>query len=348
MTSKKGSNYMGYEAKIYEAAHFHEALLNELLKRSSQGIVLLDPDGKILFCSQSIHSITGYESGELVGRSAFDFFHPSDLDAARQQYEYLMELTENASAALIQILGKQDEVIWIDVVVKNLFHLPQIHALFCLVKRSTDMEGEERRIIKAVTDAQEQEKEFLALELHDNINQIITATKLLVEMARQSSRPQDWLPLASSNLQLAADEIKKLSSTMLSFDLSEYGLASAIETFIATLSRASDVSFELRLDAAAAAVLSADQQLHLYRIIQEGVNNMVRHSGAKRAEIILSKTEELVYLTITDNGTGFSMSQLKKGIGLKSITNRIKLLKGHFYMRAPRGKGTTIEIHFPV
>jgi PAS domain S-box-containing protein len=339
---------MTYEAKINEGQHLHEALLNELLMQSCQAIVLLDPDGEILFCSQSIHAVSGYEWEELVGRSAFDFFHPSDLDAARRQLDYLTEVSENASASLVQILGKQDEIIWMDVVVKNLFHQPHIHALFCLVKRSMTVDGEETRIIKAVTEAQEQEKEFLALELHDNINQIITAAKLQVEMARQSPCPQEWLQMASSNLQLATDEIRKLSSAKLSFDLGEYGLIWAIETFIATLSRISNVTFELKLDKDAAVVITNDQQLHLYRIIQEGVNNMVRHSGASRAEIILRRTDEFIYLNITDNGKGFSMSQIKSGIGLKSMTNRVKLLKGHFHLRVPGARGTAIEIHFPV
>jgi PAS domain S-box-containing protein len=339
---------MGYEARSDEGQDLPEALLNELLTQSSQAIALLSTDGAVLFCSQSIHALTGYEREELVGRSAFDFFHPSGLEAVRQQLSYLMELGENASASLVPVLGKQDEIIWMDVVVKNLLHMPPIHALFCVLKRSVGREEEERRLLKAVTEAQEEERAFLALELHDNINQIITATKLLVEMARQSPCPQQWLPLASSNLQLAADEIRKLSSTRVSFDVGEYGLTCAIETFIATLSRASDVIFEVKLDKAAAAVLTNDQQLHLYRIIQEGVNNMVRHSGASRAEINLSRTDHFIYLSITDNGKGFSPGQLKTGIGLKSITYRVKLLKGHFQLRAPKGKGTTLEIHFPV
>lgn len=89
--------------KTQHEQNIHQALLNEVLKHSAQAIVLLNTEAEIIFCSQNITSITGYEKEELISKTAFDFFHPTDLPAARSRHQYLVELNENTSASLIQI-----------------------------------------------------------------------------------------------------------------------------------------------------------------------------------------------------------------------------------------------------
>jgi|GEM_PF-3650468 len=334
--------------EIENRQNIYEALLNELLKPSSQAIVLLNTDAEIIFCSQSIRSITGYEAEELIGKTAFDFFHPDDLPAARQQHDYLTELKLNASVSLIQIRNKHGHMIWIDALVKNLLHVGEIQALFVLMKKSTDAAAEERKLMQALTNAREQEREFLATELHDNINQIISATKLLVDQARLSSDKEQLLKFSSENLQKAAEEIRRLSYSMVSYDLHEFGLAYAVNAFITTIGITGAITFRMALQEEAVNELTVDQQLQVYRIIQEGTNIIIRHADATMAEITLTREKDLIYLIIADNGKGFSVNRLKPGMGLSSITNRVKLLKGHFHIRAPQDTGTTIEIHFPV
>jgi PAS domain S-box len=334
--------------KIQPAPNIYKALLNELLKCSSHAVVLLNEDAEIIFSSESLESITGYSIDELKGKTAFDFFHPDDLTAAREQHNYLTGLNENTATSVIQIRNKKGEMIWIDVVVKNLLHVPAISALFVLLKKSSDVGTEERKLLKAVTDAKEQERQFLASELHDNINQMIGATKLLVDTARRRANKEELLQLSSAHLQMVTDEIRKLSYSMVSYDLQEFGLKFAVNAFITMMSMGCAVKFHVTMEEEALTFLTVDQQLQVYRIIQEGTNNIIRHAKATDAEITISSLEDLIYLVIKDNGKGFSVTKLKPGIGLSNITNRIKLLRGHFHVRAPKDIGTTIEIHFPV
>jgi PAS domain S-box-containing protein len=326
----------------------HKVLLEELLKRSTQAIVLLGTNAEIVFCSDSIFNIAGYKAAELVGLTAFDLFNPADLPAAWEQHQHLRDCDEGASACLVQIRNKQGQMIWIDVVVKNLLHIPSVNALFVLLKKNLDDGIEERKIVQAIANAREQERTILAGELHDNVNQIITSTKLLLDTALLSPDKDDLLRLASANLTLASDEIRKLSYSMVSHDLQEKGLAFAVHVFLSTISKASKVKIRATFDEEAVAVLTGDQQLQVYRIIQEGINNILRHANATFADISLTRQEDLIYLVIADNGVGFSMNSLKPGVGLASIRNRVKLLRGHFHVRAPQGTGTIIEIHFPL
>lgn len=326
----------------------YEALLNELLKRSAESIVLLNADAAILFCSESIQSSTGYEIGELIGRSAFDFFYDTNVEPVKKNYQSIVDRKEAAFTSLIQVRNKQGSMNWMLVKLKNMLHAEGIRAVFVLLKNNCDSGMEERKLVHALMDAREQEREFLASELHDNVNQLITATKLLVDSARTSMDKEELLSLSSFNLQFAADEIRKLSYSMVSYDLKEYGLRYAVNAFLTMLGKACTISFELVLDESLLVVLSAVQQLQVYRIIQEGINNIVRHAGASYAGIHLSRREDRISLILSDNGKGFSINGLKRGMGLYSISNRVKLLKGQLNLKSQAGEGTTIEIHFPM
>lgn len=339
---------MTHETTVKDELPVYKAILKEVLNRFSQAVVLLNTEAEIIFCTPGVQTITGYTCTELIGKTAFDFFHPFDIPAAKEQHEFLTSLDENASAAVIQIRNSEGHMIWIDAVVHNLLHVPGINALFVLLKRSSDVGAEERKLAQAITKAKEQEREFLATELHDNVNQIVTATKLLIDAAHNHVDKDELLQLSSNNLQLVTDEIRKLSYSMVSYDLQSYGLPFAIDAFISVICKGSEVRFQTTLEEEALGLLTPEQQLQIYRILQESVNNILRHSAASLGEIALLRKDDLIYLTVTDNGKGFSMQRLKPGVGLSSITSRVKILGGHFHVRAPEGKGTTIEIHFPV
>jgi PAS domain S-box-containing protein len=323
-------------------------LLNELLQHSRQAIVLLNTDAVIIFSSESMTMITGYDKKDLAGHSIFDFFDTADITPARKQYEYLTRANRNFLASFVRIRNKSGQLIWIDVVVKNLLCVPGINAVFVLLKNSCDAGTEERKLVQSMTAAKEQEREFIACELHDNVNQIISATKLLVEGALISNNKDELLKLCSANLQFVIDEIRNLSHSMAGYHLHQHGLAFAVDAFIGNMSKTSSLKFETNLQPDALIVLTADQQLQVYRIIQEAISNILRHAAATLAEIILTRHDQLNYLVIKDDGNGFSMNKSKQGIGLSSITNRVKILKGHFHVRTSEGKGSILEIQFPM
>jgi PAS domain S-box-containing protein len=327
----------------------YPALLNELLLHHCQAIVLLNADGVIIFCTETMKLMTGYEMEELVGFSAVDFFDPADTISARQQHEYIARTNENSFASLVCIRNKIGDLIWMDVVIKNLLHVPGVSAIFVLLKNSCDAGTEERKLAQAMAAAKEEERAFIACELHDNVNQIITATKLLVDGAIiNNNNKEELLKLSSANLQLVIDEIRNLSHSMASLHLNKYGLALAIDAFIGNISKATSIKFQTNLQPNALIVLTTDQQLQVYRIIQEAINNILRHAAATIVEIILTRQNQSIYLVIKDDGNGFSTNKLKPGMGLSSITNRVKILRGHFYVRSRQGEGTTIEIDFPM
>lgn len=323
-------------------------LLHELLKRYAQSIVLLDKEGKIIFCSDNIREIGGYLREELIGKNAFDYLLPTEVSISKQHHEELLRQMGHAASALMQVRHKDGSLIWVDVVAKELAHPIFLNSLLILVKKSSESTEDESYLAQAIARAKEEERGYLATELHDNVNQIITATKLLVDTARTTKDKEELLKQSSFNLQLAAEEIRRLSYSLASFDLHEYGLWQAVNSFIQTLKMVAAIHFTIRIDVPSERILTSDQRLHVYRIIQEALTNTLKHAEASEVLINLERKNEMVQLTIRDNGKGFSISKQKPSVGLSSITSRVKVLKGHFHITAPANKGTTIEIHFPV
>ncbi|HEU4902008.1 MAG TPA: PAS domain-containing protein [Flavisolibacter sp.] len=116
----------------------YQALVEELLTHSAQAVVLLNAEAEIIFCSQTIAALTGYEPGALLGKTAFDFFHLAGLPAAWKQYLYFTKHKENASVSLLQLRNRQGQLIWVDAVVKNLLDVQGINALTVVLKKSCD------------------------------------------------------------------------------------------------------------------------------------------------------------------------------------------------------------------
>ena len=332
-----------------EGLPVYPAILNELLLHYRQAIVLLNADGVIGFSTESVKLITAYEREDLVGHSIFDFLDPADTGSAWQRYESLARANGNSFASVVRTRNKSGHMVWLDVVIKNLLGVAGINAIFVLLKNSCDAGTEERKLVQAMSAAKEDERAFIACELHDNVNQIITATKLLVDGAiTNNNHREELLKLSSANLQLAIDEIRSLSHSMAGYHLHKHGLAFAIDAFIANMCKASPLKFDTKLQQSAVRVLTTDQQLQVYRIIQEATNNILRHAAATLAQIVLTRQDQMIYLVIKDNGKGFSMNKLKPGMGLSSITNRVKILRGHFQVCSPHDGGATVEIHFPM
>ncbi|RYZ50471.1 MAG: hypothetical protein EOO14_19275, partial [Chitinophagaceae bacterium] len=108
------------------------------------------------------------------------------------------------------------------------------------------------------------------------------------------------------------------------------------------------IKVDLCADESIEALLNSQQKLTLFRIIQESLNNVLRHSKATCVTIELSVLEQTAKLVVSDNGVGFLPEATRKGAGLKNIQNRIYLINGTLQLKANPGKGCTIELQFPI
>jgi two-component system sensor histidine kinase UhpB len=208
--------------------------------------------------------------------------------------------------------------------------------------------SEQKRITSAVLFAQEKERKYLGEELHDNINQVLATAKLYLEYARSNPPSRDELIDKSiSVIMLAIDEIRKLSHHLIVNDISlskENGLMHAIQDVAAGLREVGSIRFITEMKEFDEKGLDNGCKIAIYRIIQEQLNNIIKHAEASEVIISLAKRQKKVTLVISDNGKGFEPSAQKYGVGLTNIRSRVSLYDGEFVIRTAPGEGCSLEI----
>lgn len=195
--------------------------------------------------------------------------------------------------------------------------------------------------------AQEAERKKLGEELHDNINQLLSVIKLYIENARTvPEQAEEMLRKSSEYLLNVIDEIRLLSRSLMPPMLKDIGLMEAIRELVKTIVEAGRLHILIKSDAFDESVLSESQKLMIYRIIQEQLNNVIKHSKATEVELELANLHKVVRLTVTDNGLGFNQQQTKMGVGLNNIRNRLETSNGRMDVYSEPGKGCRLDIQF--
>jgi two-component system sensor histidine kinase UhpB len=220
-------------------------------------------------------------------------------------------------------------------------------------KLQTQLERErikqQRTITEVTIRAQEKERIEIGRELHDNINQILTTTKLYIDVAmHEEELLQEMLQRSMNNISSAIDEIRYLSRSLVPPSLGDIGIEEAIIEMISNLRMSKGILFEFSQDGLNSIDLPADLKLMVFRIVQEQVNNILKHSRASRAEIKLSVTEKLLNITIEDNGIGFDTTKRAPGIGLNNIVGRAELHNGTVDVVSSQGNGCMLKVSIPV
>lgn len=222
-------------------------------------------------------------------------------------------------------------------------------------RRKAETELARQRIIqqKLVTEtsvqAQEREREEIGKELHDNINQILTATKLYLEFAQiaEAELLPGLLEKSYKNIQNAIEEIRHLSHRLVAPSLADISLVQVISQLITNMPMASTLKLTLDTDDYNERDIDTSMRLMFYRIVQEQVNNIIKHSGASGATIRLRTSATHVVLNVTDDGHGFDTNTTAAGIGLRNITNRAAVYNGTTRIVSEPGKGCMLEVTIP-
>ena len=207
---------------------------------------------------------------------------------------------------------------------------------------------------KAILEAEEKERRRIAQDLHDGVGQLLSAAKLnLSNLDSKITTQTEEQKLAMQNaLSLVDDSVKEVravSHNMMPNTLIKLGLASAVREFITKLGNAPTLKVDLEI---VGLDTRLDNQVEtvLYRVIQEIVNNIIKHAKASQISMQLIRHETELNIMIEDNGVGFDTNQLDdfEGIGLKGIQTRIEFLNGSVHFDSSIGRGTTVIIDIPL
>jgi signal transduction histidine kinase len=208
--------------------------------------------------------------------------------------------------------------------------------------------NKQKLISQATIETQEKERTEISKELHDNVNQVLTTTKLYLELSMTDSKlKEELIQKASKNIIYVINEIRQLSRSLMNPSLGDLGLLDAINDLIESISITKQLEIVLDVKPSIENILDENEKLMIYRIVQEAISNALKHSNASRFSISIKEQKESISLTMKDNGTGFDVDNIKKGAGLKNIQNRVYLVDGSLNIESKPGRGCTIQITFP-
>ena len=212
---------------------------------------------------------------------------------------------------------------------------------------SREIKIKERQILEATQDAKETERSDIAKELHDNINQLLAASKMYIDMAKRGGEKSKMYLGRSSKYTLEAiEEIRKLTRGLTSDIIKNLGLTEAIVNIARDTMEMNPVKISTQLECFNEYDFNDKFKLNLYRIVQEQLNNILKHAGATFVSIHLKQSAGSLVLEIADNGVGFDTRKKQKGIGLANIKSRAIAFKGTAdFMSTPR-KGCTLTVTF--
>lgn len=203
----------------------------------------------------------------------------------------------------------------------------------------------QQQITEVVLGAQERERFELGQELHDNINQILATSKLYLDVAIEDKEPRIELLIKSrKNISMAIEEIRKLSKELITPTLNDLGLIQSIKELIRSIQTVKKMKIRLNIFGLDENSLLPEQKLNVYRIIQEQLNNILKHAQASTVEIELNKVKEQISLRVKDDGKGFDPRARRKGIGISNIISRAELYNGKVDIESAPGKGCRLEV----
>lgn len=205
----------------------------------------------------------------------------------------------------------------------------------------------EQTILKTQLEIQEQTFHNVSQEIHDNIGQVLSFVKLNLSTAYGLSEEEkdDKITESKDLVAQAIGDLRDLSKS-LSFDhISANGFIETIKTEVQRINKSKLVEINFTLDGTYYS-LGEQRELVLFRIMQESVNNALKHSGAKYLTVSLRYTENLFTLTVLDNGSGFDFKEAlaKNGSGLKNIKNRASLIGAEYTINSFVGQGSEIKV----
>jgi two-component system sensor histidine kinase UhpB len=232
------------------------------------------------------------------------------------------------------------------------------------------IEAERRRSGRLVLRAQEEERKRVARDLHDEVNQALTAVLLRLEAVDQAAPPELRAELreAKALASRAMDELLGLARQLRPAALDDLGLAAALDSQVRRFSEQTGIRAELSTSGVPGD-LSDDAQLVIYRVAQEALSNAARHAGATRVVVDLDALDGCVELRVRDDGRGFdppragaaeagfrnsspelgasSNGSAPGGLGIEGMTERARLVGGELQVRSRPGVGTTVKLRVP-
>ena len=331
-----------------------------LIEQSPQPILVCDINHTIIRVNPALQEATGYHPSELVG------LKPPYPWWIRDNHVQMCEekrkaAIEKRNVKFVEMFKrKSGELFWVEVTPTAVIIDDKPEHFLNIWTDITDRKKREEDIQRHLSElikAQETQKRLISCELHDEIIPRLAALALKVQRMIQAKRQPNrniiqLLDGLKANILEITNQLRNYCHELRPDVLEEFGLVVALETLLNEMRKDCDLALAFKVVGVENRMNSV-VELGIFRIVQEGISNIVKHSGAQKASIMVIFNHNVVKLVISDDGRGFVGCDnlgdfaLQGKLGLLGIRERVKPLNGTFSIKSELGRGTRIAVEIP-
>jgi PAS domain S-box-containing protein len=333
----------------------NEQLFRSLFGAAPIGIALENLDGQPLFANPALCSMLGFSEEELCSKHCGEFSPPEDAKKDWSLFEQLREGSIDNYQLEKRFFRKDGTLIWGHLSIALMKDTPsESPFVVAMVQDITEKKAAEEKLHRSeanlqllasrLIQAQEEERQHIARELHDDIAQRLSF--LVMGLEKLSDSIDSWQDRQlASELHRKSDEVamdvQNLSHNLHSSKLQFLGLNFVLRQLCEKITAHRPILVNFRC-AELPTKLPPDLELCIYRVAQEAVNNSVKHSRATEMHVELTYSDDMILLTVADSGVGFDPSAPHAGIGLTTMRERLRIFGGELIVESTEGKGTMI------
>lgn len=347
------------ETKIKES----ESRYKTILDNSLAGIYMFQEGGSFSYVNKRFLKLLGYDRPEeVLGRKFWEFIEPEDRYFVKQRGLDRENHEVDPSHYSYRMVRKDGTVIWVDMRCSHAPYMgiPAAVGNFIDITREKKAKKEIQQLSHKLIAGIEEERRSLASDLHDEFGQALTLLQLDLEslqrmLDKDAREPLKILNKIIEQIQGLADKVRNTTSRLRPDLLDHLGLIPTLSWYIEDFRRrARDVEIDFQT-AGFKKRLSPEAEIVIYRIFQEGLNNVTKHSRATKVDIKLTASHPRAIFLIQDNGCGFEQDEdgmpkngRSLGIGLLSMKERVASLDGSIQVKSVPGVGTAIRVELPM
>jgi PAS domain S-box-containing protein len=311
-------------------------------------------DSEIVYANERTAELLGTSQGLIVGRKTVDFYHNiADRDQLREN----LQRTGTLQGHEIQLRRPDGKILWVNLSMRILdldFGRCVLAMMIDVTQRREYDERfkSERRLLRRLLELHERDRQLIAYEIHDGFVQDVTGAIMFLQAATRKfpagdSAPQE-LDKGVEILRNAINEARRLIDGLQPGVLEEQGVVEGVRYLAQQIKQMHGTDVELQIDVQFDRLAPSVEQA-IYRIVQEGLNNVVKHSKSPRARVVISQRTDALVIKVEDWGVGFNtLTTRSRRYGLTGIRDRARLLGGKAKIRSEPGVGTRLRVKLPL
>ncbi len=322
-----------------------------LFENTGDDIFVTDQKGDIIEVNKSACNTLGYSRNQLLNMNISDIKTPKYASVIQKTCQTIYEKGKLTFES--EHVTKTGEILQVEIKSRVLESGNQCYIL-SIARNISERKKVERRVLKAVIQTEERERERFAKDMHDGLGPLLSTIKLYVDEMNDSetdeTEKKEMVKYVDELIDEAISNIRTISNNLMPRIINDYGVVKAIQSFCDKINKTEKINIHFHsknIDK----TLDQNMQLILFRVISELINNTMKHALANNIYIDLKKEENKISMEFKDDGKGFEIDNIMQnkfsGMGLKNIISRVKSINGscEFFSKPGEGFRIIVEIN---